>query len=310
MRISNEAVNRNFAGIRKLTNYSIQTEGFTAKRTFIIIILVLALIVVSLGAGIVLPFGVDWHLHFRPAARAVIEGRSPYSVYGFYNPPWALLPLLPLALLPEWAGRGCLIVLSIASYFTIAVKSQARPSSLAAFLLAPPILLGIKLGNLDWMPLLGLLMAPRFGIILVIIKPQVGAAVAVYWIINAYRNGGWKALFNLLLPLTLITLSTILIYGFWPVHMLAVRSEMQQYSLSLFPLSIPIGLFLLLAALRKQNVTLAVPASQCLSPHVIWHTWGVAMLPLLKYPVWIWLASGLTWVINLFVFLHGLQVTQ
>jgi hypothetical protein len=43
--------------------------------------------------------------HYHEAARATLEGRSPYSVRGFLYPPPALLPVLPLASLDEVTAR-------------------------------------------------------------------------------------------------------------------------------------------------------------------------------------------------------------
>lgn len=43
--------------------------------------------------------------HYHRAARATLDGESPYSVRGFLYPPPALLPVLPLATLDETAAR-------------------------------------------------------------------------------------------------------------------------------------------------------------------------------------------------------------
>jgi hypothetical protein len=45
--------------------------------------------------------------HYYRAARAAVEGESPYSVRGFLYPPPALLPVLPLAAWDEATARRC-----------------------------------------------------------------------------------------------------------------------------------------------------------------------------------------------------------
>lgn len=45
--------------------------------------------------------------HYYRAARATLEGESPYSVRGFLYPPPALLPVLPLAAWDETTARRC-----------------------------------------------------------------------------------------------------------------------------------------------------------------------------------------------------------
>lgn len=41
----------------------------------------------------------DFHF-FYDAARALLNGVTPYSIPGFFNPAWALLPFIPLTLFP------------------------------------------------------------------------------------------------------------------------------------------------------------------------------------------------------------------
>jgi len=45
-----------------------------------------------------------------------------------------------------------------------------------------------------------------------------------------------------------------------------------------WPASIPVGLALLIAAIRKRKIEYAMGASPCLSPHVILHSWVGALL--------------------------------
>lgn len=61
-------------------------------------LLMLALVVVAASW---LPPGIDWRDTYRPAALAIVSGRSPYNVDIYFAAPWALLPLAPFALLPE-----------------------------------------------------------------------------------------------------------------------------------------------------------------------------------------------------------------
>ncbi|MGH2582595.1 MAG: hypothetical protein ACRDFQ_06830 [Anaerolineales bacterium] len=57
----------------------------------------------------------------------LFEGRSPYDArVGFTNAPWALLPLLPVALLPEAVGRGVLFVITFAVMAVAAVRLGAK----------------------------------------------------------------------------------------------------------------------------------------------------------------------------------------
>src|SRR5690349_10929651 len=63
------------------------------------------------------PDAIDWHFSYRPAAAAVIEGKSPYTeVPLFVTAPWSLIPLLPFALMPEDVGRSLWFVISLGAF--------------------------------------------------------------------------------------------------------------------------------------------------------------------------------------------------
>lgn len=57
----------------------------------------------------------DSRTYFFPATREVLAGRSPYSIEGFTNPPWAVLPLIPMVILP---GEILVIVCIIWSHWS------------------------------------------------------------------------------------------------------------------------------------------------------------------------------------------------
>jgi hypothetical protein len=142
------------------------------------IVILSAALIIGAAILIFLPYGIDWSMYFRPAARAMLSGESPYAVQGFYNPPWALVPLLPLALLPESLGRALLFLISFGSMFFIIRRLGARGLvGVTAFLVSLPVAFGLFNGNIDWLVMLGFLLPPRVGMLFVCLKPQVGAAV-------------------------------------------------------------------------------------------------------------------------------------
>ena len=238
----------------------------------------LALILLTWVLSIVLPPGVDWGHPFRPAALALISGHSPYHIGGFLNPPWALLPLTPLALLPEPVGRAALLLLSLLAFAFTAYRLGAKPVAMALFLLSPPVLHCLLNGNLDWLVLLGFVMTPRIGLFLVSIKPQVGAAVALFWLVEAWRRGGGREIVRVFWPVTVCTLASFVLYGLWP---LSFQDQLTQWwNASLWPFSIPVGLALLAAAFHHRRIEYAMGAGPCLSPYVLLHAWSGAIIAL------------------------------
>ena len=53
--------------------------------------------------------GVDWKDAFRPAIYRMFNNEQ-IDGHGFYNPPWTLLPLLPIAWLSPGLGAAVIIV--------------------------------------------------------------------------------------------------------------------------------------------------------------------------------------------------------
>lgn len=138
-------------------------------------LLLIALIAVALPVLYTsLPYGIDWGIHYRPAALAMLRGESPYEGHGYYNPPWTLLPFLPLALLPARVGRVAIFLISLAGFGVLLLRLHARPLAMAFFLSSSPIVACLYNGNLDWLPLLSLLLPAPFSLIIAAMKPQVG----------------------------------------------------------------------------------------------------------------------------------------
>ena len=78
------------------------------------IVVALSLLTITVVAALFLPYGVDWRLAIRPGCLAMLNGKSPFETVPYFGfAPWALIPLLPLALLPENIGRAILFLISI-----------------------------------------------------------------------------------------------------------------------------------------------------------------------------------------------------
>jgi hypothetical protein len=253
-------------------------------RAVLLILAALALIVAAMA--VFLPPGVDWQYSFRPAVFDLLAGRSPYHLdrgiqgswdqYSFFNAPWALLPLIPIALLPVQVGRALLVIVTILSFTYVARRLGAKPLAIGLLLVSPPVMHGVLTGNIDWLAVLGFIMPPQIGLFFIAIKPQVGIAVAVFWLVEAWRRGRWREVLRTFWPISVTLVLSIIIFGPWPL-----RFETQAgvwWNASLWPMSIPVGLALLVAALHKRKIEFAMAASPCLSPYLMMHSWVAALL--------------------------------
>jgi len=168
---------------------------YKSDKTIQIIIFSIIFFVLILIIADFLPPGIDWDETFRPASLALLNLGSPYDISGFFYPIWTLIPILPLALLPNSIGRAAFMILSLLAYAYSAYKLGGRRFAFVAFLLSPIVMHALLNANLDWMPLLGFVLPPQVGLLLVVIKPQVGWIVALFWFVEAWREGKWKKVF-------------------------------------------------------------------------------------------------------------------
>ena len=255
----------------------------------------LILIIVILLAYL-LPPAIDWHTTFRPAALELISGHSPYNVESYFNPPWALIPLIPIALLPEYLGRGVLVVVTLTAFIYTGHQLGAKPLAIFFLVLSPLAIHGILNGNIDWLVTLGFVLPPPIGLFFVTIKPQIGAAVVVFWLVEAWRTGGWLQVVRIIWPITMVMLISLLIFGLWPLHL---NSQVGGYwwNGTLWPASIAIGLVLLGRAFQKRRIEYAMGASPCLSPYILLHSWIGVLFAISRFlpeliaiviGLWIW----------------------
>lgn len=242
------------------------------------IIVLVAFVFIALAMGYFLPEAIDWHIAFRPAALTLLSGQSPYNVPGYFNAPWALLPLIPFAILPEHIGRGFLAAISLAVFGFTAFKMGATRLTIPFILLSPPVLHGVLNGNIDWLATLGFIMPPQIGIFFVSIKPQIGVAVGVFWLIEAFRVGGIREVVRVFGPFSIALGMTFLLFGFWPLRF--ERELDLWWNASLWPMSIPAGLVLLVTAVRTRHAEFSMGASPLLSPYVLFHSYVGALLAL------------------------------
>jgi hypothetical protein len=253
------------------------------------------LIVVSIFVVVnYMPYGVDWHTVFRPATQAFLNLGSPYSIDGYFNPPWAVLPLIPLAILPERIGYAILILLSLAGFSYTAHRLGARPSTIVLLLLSPPVLHSLLNGNIDALTVIGFTMPSQIGLFFILIKPQIGIALAMYWLFEAWHKGGIREILRTFGPITIVLIVSFFLYGFWPQRF--THEINLWWNASLWPASIPVGIALLGRALLRKQKEFAIAASPFLSPYVLLHAWVGVLLAFISHIRWTVFAVVGLWV--------------
>jgi hypothetical protein len=130
------------------------------------------------------------------------------------------------------------------------------------------------------MPLLGFALPPYLGVFLIVVKPQMGFTLGLFWLVEAWRKGGIKQVSYVFGPATLCLLASFAFLGLWPLRF--GRTLGFWWNASLWPTSIPVGLALMVAAFRRRRAEYALAAAPCLSPYVLFHSWSGALIALVS----------------------------
>jgi hypothetical protein len=222
--------------------------------------------------------GVDWKIAYRPAAIEVLHGRTPYTVPRFVNPPWVLLPLLPIAFLSPPLGSAFMYVLNLFAFLFVMMRLRLNYWLIIPLLALSGMMVNQENGNIEGLLALGFILPPSIGMFFVLAKPQIGIAVALYWTVKAWRLGGPRQTVKILFPVAVGFLLTFLIFPDW-LHG-AIWHAGASWNASLWPFGIPLGLVLVGLSLWKRQVKLAIAASPFFAPYLASYSWGIVWLGL------------------------------
>jgi hypothetical protein len=268
----------------------------TRQRWVMVVVVVLGFAAIGWAAARFLPEQIDWVRTYRPAARELLALRSPYNIKSFFYPAWILIPMLPIALLPDVVGNGVLFAVELAAILYVAIRMRAKPLSLIALLVSFPVLFLLLFGQMDWIVLLGFTLPAPLGLIFILAKPQVAVGYAVFMLVESWRDGGRfkKVLINFL-PAVAFYLLSFLIWGFWFLGA-DPNVLVHKCNFSAGAIGIPIGLVLTYLSLKHRKMEFSLLAGVFFSPYVCVHSWTVPLFALLGYPVELVIASIGSWI--------------
>jgi hypothetical protein len=178
-----------------------------------------------------IPLATDWEVYFAPTARGWIEDRQilPGEINWdgnatFWNPPWLLWLILPLAVWPAWFGWGIVVVATL-----MVMIWATRDYEHRWLVFTSPLIIGFIVdGQVEIFPMLGIALGwlaqdrpYLLGIALVLMaaKPQACFLVAIWLLL--YHRQRFKAL---LIPAA-VFFGSMLVHGWdWPLRWLSGRT--------------------------------------------------------------------------------------
>lgn len=211
----------------------------------------------------------DWEV-FRAACLALIAGQNPYSVGEgemlFFNPIWTLFPLIPLALLPHYVG---LLANGLVTWISLLFVSRHLKLTIWEFFfiaICPMVLQSIIYGNVEWIPLLGVLFPAPIAMIFYSTKPQATIGLILLTLLLEWDHARWKGVLLAIIPTLLLAAVTTVVYGLPPVP--GPNNPGQH---SLFPYSLLVGIPALVISLMRRDQRLSLLVGPFVSPYVTFH---------------------------------------
>ena len=270
-----------YVWLGRMTNSAIGNHRAIYKKAFLCI----ALAVVGIAAVWLASFipDADWTGTFDPAARAVLQGRSPYVMPYYMNPPWAILPLLPVVLFPPNIARGIVFACSFAALVYAAWRLHAPRMAVIGLLISPTVIGSLLAGNIDSFVVLGIFLPPAWALLVLMIKPQIGLGFAVYCLIDSWRRGRLAAITRTFAPVAIMYALSAILFPIWVGRVLHETTDV--WNRSLFPYGIPLGLALLWLAVNRKNKFFALASTPFLSPYLTFYTYLIVQIGLLHEDV-------------------------
>ena len=221
--------------------------------------------------------GIDWFCTFQNVALGLLAGDNPHLDIGYFNPTWAIFPLLPFALLGD-SGYYLFALCGALIFGIVAYKFGASHFGMLLVLLSPFALTSLAMGNVESLALLGLLMPAPMAIVMLAIKPQLTICVILFLLIREARKGKRKLLIALA-PVVVLSIITIALYGFYPLRWIQY-SGWVPVNASVFPWGLPLGVMLFWQSVRANNLLCALAASPFFFPAVTPAVYVVEMIAL------------------------------
>jgi hypothetical protein len=213
--------------------------------------------------------------------------------------------LYPIAVLPNQIGNLTMTLISLGILIFVARRNKM---SLLSFLFAmsmPQMAFVVCNGGTDALTILGFVLNPVVGLFFVLIKPQLSIGVLLFWLIEAWNKGKIKQVVNVFLPAGLVY-GLFLVYYFTHQHNGGMDYLLKAYwNTAIWPGGIPIGLGLLLHAIRSKRKGIFILSSPFFAPYIARYTWAMPIFgsnldDLEMFIVWIGM-----WIVTIIKFSGG-----
>jgi len=236
-------------------------------RIVIIVLVTLAMVLLFYFAP--LPFnGVDW-LGYHRTAQALSRGEPFYGIpFGtnhiYYNPPWLIVSLLPIGLLPFRLGYAVFCVVNLWLILLVIMRVKLSAGQIIFLLMSPPVIYVLIYGQLDIFVVgVCMLLPPEWRLFYGLAKPHAALGLAL----GALRTS-WKRAIIIALSGFLVSL---VLFGNWPLIVLQSPKPFlagaHNFWRGFWPGQLLFGALLVALAWDRRDERFFLAASPFLSPY-------------------------------------------
>lgn len=223
------------------------------------------LVVIFLAASVLywalyqLPYFGDFDSVYYP----VLFLDNPYDHIGFLNPPWVLVALYPLKVLPPHAAGAVWMLFSVVSVLYCARQLGADRLAYLLIFINPAFIRFMTSGQLDALVLYGLVVNhPGLSVLLLTIKPQVIGTAVLFRLRHLITKHA--------VMIAAVVVASFIALGNWPAMMWHNWSNGVNHAVSMdiFPYGTPIGAALLWWSIKNDKPVIGALASYFFAPYV------------------------------------------
>lgn len=215
-----------------------------------------------------LPNGTDWVQTFSK-----VNFANPYDLnetvtytHKFYNAPWTVF-LIPHAALPLRTGNNINLVLNVMLPLLVILKYRGGLAAVAMTFISPSFYIVLATNNLEWVTSLAFLAPAPIAVALLTVKPQSAIMTVPVVLKKAYNEKGPAGVALILLPLFILVLASFVIWPGWLSYVIHPPLN-ASYNISSFPDFLPIGILILVFALKDNDPVLGALSTYFFAPYI------------------------------------------
>lgn len=175
-------------------------------------------------------------------------------------------------------------LVALVALSAVAIRLGARPPAVILLLLSSPVFWLLHQGQLEWLVLLALLLPPRWGVFLAIIKSQVGLGLLIFWFVEAWRVRQLWGVLSRFGPLAVAMLASFALFGFWPERARFLAGDQVGWNDNIWPACLLIGVPLIVTSVLFRKLKLALAAGPYLSPYAFAGSYVGVIMACVKSP--------------------------